>query len=306
MKRLIQLFALLLLVQVAAAQDAVQDDVPAEAAAQLAVAETYKNRNLLEQSQQEYSELLKKYPNSFSIGYDYGRLLAQMKEYQESAKILGATLKNGSSSGQLLDPSLYNTIGYVHLQMGEFDQALEYFKMATAPEIYRRLNEESRMKLHNNKGIALMSADRYEEALDEFAKARELGSQIAVKNIDKVNSRIETQEKQNPDLPGIFAVVIHSTKSIKQLDTLASTLTEKIQKTAPKEKQQELNNPVIYVMNNGMYVITLASNSSYAKARALLTVVKKVIPDAFVSSTTNWELYHISGAQVPTQEAPGE
>lgn len=230
-----------------------------------------------------------------------------MKEYQESAKILEAALKLGSdSSGQLLDPSLYNTLGYVHLRMGEFDQALEYFKMATAPEIYKRLSESTRMKIHNNTGFALMLIDRYEEALDEFAKARDMGSQIAVKNIDKVNSLIETQEKQNPDLPGIFAVVIHSTKSIKQLDTLASTLTEKIQKAAPKAKQQELNNPVIYVMNNGMYVITLASNSSYAKARALLAVVKKVIPDAFVSSTTNWELYQIAGAQVPTQEAPGK
>ena len=101
-------------------------------------------------------------------------------------------------------------------------------------------------------------------------------------------------------------MVIHSTRSIKQLDTLARTLTEKIQEAAPKEKQQALNNPVVYVTNNGMYVITLASNSSYAKARDLLAVVRKVIPDAFVSSTTNWELYHIAGAQVPTQQAPGE
>ena len=310
MKRLIHFFVLILLVQTAIAQGAAQDtvlnDVPAEAASQHAVAESYKTSNLLEQSRQEYSELLKHYPNSFSITYDYGRLLAQMKEYQESAKILKAALQLGTKQGQLLDPSLYNTIGYVHLRMGEFDQALEYFKMAAAPEIYKRLSESTKMKLHNNTGFVLMLVDRYEEALREFAKARDLGSQTAVKNIDKVNSLIETQEKQNPDLPGIFAVVIHSTKSTKQLDTLARTLTKKIQEEVPKEKQQELNNPVVYIMNNDMYVITLASNSSYAKARTLLAVVKKVIPDAFISSTTNWELYQIAGEQVPTQEAPGE
>ena len=310
MKRLIHFFVLILLVQTAIAQGAAQDtvlnDVPAEAASQHAVAESYKTSNLLEQSQQEYSELLKHYPNSFSITYDYGRLLAQMKEYQESAKILKAALQLGTKQGQLLDPSLYNTIGYVHLRMGEFDQALEYFKMAAAPEIYKRLSESTKMKLHNNTGFVLMLVDRYEEALREFAKARDLGSQTAVKNIDKVNSLIETQEKQNPDLPGIFAVVIHSTKSTKQLDTLARTLTKKIQEEVPKEKQQELNNPVVYIMNNDMYIITLASNSSYAKARTLLAVVKKVIPDAFISSTTNWELYQIAGEQVPTQEAPGE
>ncbi|MCI5139296.1 MAG: hypothetical protein D3922_13005 [Candidatus Electrothrix sp. AR1] len=280
--------------------------MPSEAEDQLAVAESYKNRDLLEQSQQEYTELLKKYPNSFSIGYDYGRLLAQMEEYQESAKILGAALKLGSSSGQLLDPSLYNTMGYVHIMQGDFDQALEYFKMATAPEIYKRLSESSRTKLHNNTGYALMLADRYEESLDEFAKARALGSRKAVENIEKVKSLIETQEKQSPDLPGIFAVVIHSTRNKEQLDALTRGLLEELQGTASKEKQQELNKPVVYVAQNGMYFIALASNSSYAKAQGLLSVVRKVITDAFVSSTTNWEPYQIAGKLVPmpTQEAP--
>ncbi len=306
MKLLIQLFALVLLVPIAVAQDAVQNDVPSEAKAQHAVAESYKNRDLLEQSQQEYTELRKKYPNSFSIVYDDGRLLAQLKEYQASAEALGVALKLGTSRDQLPDPSLYNTIGYVHMMLGDFDRALEYFKMATAPEIYKRLSQSSRMKLHNNTGYALRLADRYEESLDEFAKARELGSYKAVKNIEEVRSLIETQEKQNPDLPGIFAVVIHSTRKKEQLDTLTRRLTKKIQAVASKENQQKLNKPVVYVAQNGMYSITLASNSSYAKARGLLSVVRKVIPDAFVSSTTNWDPYQIAGKLVPMprQEAP--
>ncbi|MDU9050161.1 MAG: hypothetical protein Q3M30_15040 [Candidatus Electrothrix sp. Rat3] len=306
MKLLIQVFALVLLIQTAAAQDAVQNDVPSEAKTQQALAESYKNHDLLEQSRQEYTELRKKYPNSFSIGYDYGRLLAQMKEYQESAKILGAALKLSSSSGQLLDPSLYNTIGFVHIMQGDFDQALEYFKMATAPEIYKRLSESSRMKLHNNTGYALMLADRYEESLDEFAKARALGSRKAVENIEKVKSLIETQEKQSPDLPGIFAVVIHSTRKKEQLDALTHRLLEKLRSTVSQEKRQELDKPVVYVANNGMYFIALASNSSYAKAQGLLSVIRKVISDAFISSTTNWEPYQIAGKLVPmpTQEAP--
>jgi tetratricopeptide (TPR) repeat protein len=229
-----------------------------------------------------------------------------MKEYQESAKILGAALKLGSSSGQLLDPSLYNTIGYVHIMQGDFDQALEYFKMATAPEIYKRLSESSRMKLHNNTGYALMLADRYEESLDEFAKARALGSRKAVENIEKVKSLIETQEKQSPDLPGIFAVVIHSTRKKEQLDSLTHRLLEKLRSTVSQEKRQELDKPVVYVAKNGMYFIALASNSSYAKAQGLLSVIRKVISDAFISSTTNWEPYQIAGKLVPmpTQEAP--
>jgi tetratricopeptide (TPR) repeat protein len=316
MRLLVQLFFLVLLVQAVSAQEAIQNDVPSGAAIQCAAAATYKNKNQLEQSRQEYVELRKKYPNSFSIVYDYGRLLAQMKEYQESAKALGVALKIGVRREQLPDPSLYNTIGYVHIMLGDFDQALEYFKMAAGPKTYNRLAENTKMKLHNNTGYALMLADRYEESLGEFAKARAMGSRKAVENIEKVQSLIETQEQQRPDLPGIFAVVIHSTRNKETLDALARGLLAELQGTVSKEKQQELNKPVIYVAKNGMYFIALASNSSYAKAQELLSVVRKVITDAFVSSTTNWVPYQIAGKLVPvlmprpismpTQEAPAD
>ena len=313
MKLLVQFFFLVLLLQAVAAQEgAIQSDAPPEAAAQLAqlaAAKTSKDQTQLEQTRQGYIELWKKYPNSFSIVYDYGRLLAQMKEYQESAKILGAALKLGSSSGQLLDPSLYNTIGYVHIMQGDFDQALEYFKMAADPKTYNCLAETTRMKLHNNTGYALMLADRYEESVQQFAQAKALGSRKAVDNIEKVKSLIETQEKQSPDLPGIFAVVIHSTRNKEQLDALTRRLMEELQGLqgiTSKEKQPELNKPLVYVAQNSMYFIALASNSSYAKAQGLLSVVRKVIADAFVSSTTNWEPYQIAGERLPTQEAPLE
>jgi tetratricopeptide (TPR) repeat protein len=304
-----QLLFIVLLTQAVAAQEAVQSDVPAEAAAQFAAAETYKDQNEFEQSQQVYSWLRTNYPNSFTIAYNYGRLLAQMKEYQKSAEILAAVLKAGEDPGQVPDPSIYNTIGFVHIMLGDFEQAIECFNKAAAPKIYERLSATTKMKLHNNTGLAMMLADRYEESLQEFAQAKELGSRKAAENIEKVKSLIETQEKQNPDIPGIFAVVIHSTRDKERLDAKTDDLTKKIQSALSKEKQQDLDEPVVYLAKNGMYFITLASNSSYAKAQELLTDVRKVVNDAFVSSTTNWEPYQIAGELLPPlQEAavPGK
>ncbi|CAK8722648.1 hypothetical protein GCAAIG_12315 [Candidatus Electronema halotolerans] len=303
MRVLAQLLFIILLMQTVAAQEAVQIDVPAEAAAQFAAAEAYKDQNQFEQSQQIYSGLRTKYPNSFTIAYNYGRLLAQMKEYQKSAEVLAAALKTGEGRGQIPDPSIYNTIGYVHIMLGDFDQAIECFKTAAAPKIYDLLADATQMKLRNNTGYALMLADRYEESLQEFTQAKQLGSRKAVDNIEKVKSLIETQEKQSPDIPGIFAVVIHSTKSKEQLNDITQALMEKIQPAASKN-QQDLGKPVVYLAKSGMYFITLASNSSYAKAQELLTTVRKVVNDAFVSSTTNWEPYQIAGELLPPpQEA---
>ena len=304
MRALAQFLFIVLLVQAVAAQEAVQIDVPAEAAAQFAAAEAWKDQNQLEQSQQVYSELRTKYPNSFTIAYNDGRLLAQMKEYQKSAEVLAAALKTGEGRGQIPDPSIYNTIGYIYIMLGDFDQAIECFNKAAAPKIYERLSATTKMKLHNNTGIAMMLADRYEEALREFEQAKQLGSRKAVENIEKVKSLAETQEKQNPDLPGIFAVVIHSTKSKEQLNDITQALMEKIQPAVSKKQQEDLGKPVVYLAKSGMYFITLASNSSYAKAQELLATVRNVINDAFVSSTTNWEPYQIAGELLlPPQEA---
>ena len=302
MKIVLQFFLVLLLTQTVLAQEAIENDVPQAAQTQVTLAENYRDQDLFAQSQQIYTVLRTKYPKSFVIAYNYGRLLAQMKQYQKSAETLQAALQLGTQQQPFPDPTLYNTIGYVYIMQRDFDQALEYFKKAASPELYTRLPENIQMKLHNNTGYALMLADRYEESLQEFKQAKMLGSKKAEENIEKVRSLIETQEKQDPNLPGVFAVIIGSSRMQERLDSMSQLLMEQIQPVVSQEKWQEINKPVVYVAKNGMYFITLASNLSYAKAQQLLPLAKKAISDAFVSSTTNWEPYQVAGEVLPQQQ----
>jgi tetratricopeptide (TPR) repeat protein len=276
----------------AAADVAVQSDIPAEAAAQFAEAEAHRSQGKFNLSYPIYSELRKKYPNSFSAAYARSSLLAQMKLYRLSAEALQEALHIGLSKPQLPDPSIYNTMGWVAIMNGEFDQALEYFNKAKQPELYRRLSGATKMKLHNNTGYALMLLDRYEESLLEFAQAEKLGSDKAAENIEKVKSLIETQKKQDPNIPGVFAVVLLSTRHKERIDASVLSMSGRLS-TVP-EQDRKIN---VYLAKNGMYFIVLGGNCSYAKAQAMLAQVRKTVADAFVSSTTSWEPYTIDGGQ---------
>lgn len=303
MKIVLQFFAvvLLLLTQRAfAASDMVQLDIPAEAAAPFAEAEKYRDAEKFISSYSIYTELKQKYPGSFSIVYGYGRLLAQMKRFVESAEVLNSALKLGKSNAPLPDPSIYNTIGWVATMNGNFDLALEYFKKTSEDQkIYSRLSDETRMKLHNNTGYALMLLDRYEESMKEFRKAEQLGSEKAKANIEKVTSLIETQKKQNENIPGVFAVVVLSTRSTMDINKVVQTISSRLHGILP---EQDLKTNV-YLAKTGLYFIALGGNYSYAKAQRIHGAVKNIIADAFVSSTTSWTPYSIGIEQVPAANA---
>ena len=57
--------------------------------------------------------------------------------------------------------------GKTHLENGEFDEALGFFEQAL-------LLDQSDPELWNNKGIALRSIGRYDEAIECFNKSLEI------------------------------------------------------------------------------------------------------------------------------------
>jgi tetratricopeptide (TPR) repeat protein len=289
-----------------AADPAVLLDVPAEAKAKYDEAEALRAKDKLNASYPIYAELLQKYSSSFSVNYGYGLLLAQMKRFPESGEALKIALNIGTAKEQILDPSIWNSIGWVAIMNGNFDQAIEYFKTAkNDPKTYASLREETKMKLHNNAGYALMLMDRYEEANEEFHKAELLGSEKAKENIEKIHSLIETQKKQDPDIPGVFTVVVLSVKNKDWLDKSIQSITGRIRSSAYGQELKDTDAIDVYLAKNGMYLLALGGNYSYAKAQRILEKVKKTAPDAFVSSTTNWEPYRI-GANLPVPAAGAE
>ena len=266
-------------------------DIPAEAQSKYDKAEALRAQGQFNASFPIYEELLEKYSDNFSVNYGYGLLLAQMKRFPEAANALKTALNIGKTQEQMPDPSIWNSIGWVSLMNGDLDQAIEYFTTAKQDSnIYSSLSDETRMKLHNNSGYALMLMDRYEESKEDFKKAEELGSEKAKQNIEKVDSLIETQKKQNPDIPGVFAVVVLSIRDKERTQEAADRLRTEL----GLQKTETID---VYLAKNGMYLLAVKSNCSYAKAQATLKKVREKVPDAFVSSTTNWE---------PVQELPAK
>jgi tetratricopeptide (TPR) repeat protein len=290
-----------------AASSAVLLDVPAEAKARYVEAEALRAKEQFALSYPIYAELLQKHPSSFTVNYGYGLLLAQMKRFPESAETLKTALNLGKAKERMPDPSIWNTLGWVSIMSGNLDQALECFKTAKEnPETYASLSDETKMKLHNNAGYALMLMDRYEEAKKEFYKAEQLGSEKAKLNIEKIDSLIETQKKQDPDIPGVFAVVVFSIRNKDGIDKAVLTQFERLHTAVPEldlKSAEEIN---VYLAKNGIYLLALGSNYSYAKAQVMLGNIKKTVPDAFVSSTTNWEPFRVGGQQPSAANAAPE
>jgi len=296
MKPLFILFFLLLTAGLScAASSPANLDIPIEAQAKYEEAEALRDKDQYNLSYPIYADLLQKYPSSFSINYGYGLLLAQMKRFQDSAEALKTALNIGKSKEQMPDPSIWNSIGWVALMNGNLDQAVEYFNVPkNNPAIYSKLNDETRMKLHNNAGYALMLMDRYEQAKEDFKKAEQLGSDKAKLNIEKIDSLIETQQRQDPNIPGVFTVVVFSVKNKDWLDRAIQTISGRL----VSKELAELAGIDVYLAKNGLYMLTLGGSYSYVKAQGILEKIKKSVPDAFVSSTTNWEAYRIGGKQV--------
>lgn len=262
-------------------------DIPAEFVKKFTTAEDFREQRKFDLSYSIYKELKKELPKNFLISYSYGRLLAQMKRFNASFEELQVALTLGEEKEHLPEPSIHNTMGWVSLMSDNYDQALEQFTIAKEDYVYTKLSERTKMKLHNNTGYTLMLLDRYDESLKEFELASNLGSYKAKLNIEKVQSLINTQENQNPDLPGVFAVVVGSAKYETRINNII--------KTASKVYAKELEEFDTYLAKTGRYFITIGSNYSYTKARQIKNKINEQgIIDVFVSSTTSWSPYKFS------------
>lgn len=256
------------------------NDVSKELLPDYKLAEQARNNNNFGESFRIYTNLSKSQPDSFSISYGYGRLLAQMKLYADSEKVLNQAI----SSKKIFDPSIYNTFGWVLLMNNKYEFALEQFQKALDKSIYDGLEQDIRMKLHNNAGITYMLLDRYEEAKKQFILAEQLGSIKAKENIEKVESLILVKKQADSNIPGVFSVVVGSTKSKDKLDEVRVTKAAKI-----GISKTDL---AVFISETGKYFIVFGSGYNYQKALDIKdNMIKKGINDAFVSSTTNWQSY---------------
>ena len=130
-------------------------------------------------------------PGSFTVNYEYGRLLAQMKKYREASEVLDTAIKlmDRLDTGEL---TVYNTKGFVLLMLNQYDQAIDFFRKEINSPKFSKLPSEARMRVHNNAGLAHLNLNQYIEAQQHFEIARSLGSSLAKKNLEIIGSILET------------------------------------------------------------------------------------------------------------------
>lgn len=230
-----------------------------------------------------YEEILRKDPNNIKIKYKLALLYVKMKDYKKASNDLYSILLQHGNTSEV-SSNIYNILGWTYLMQEDLDQALTTFKIASSPNNYKKLDNTNKMKVSNNTGYTLMLMDRYEEALVQFEQAVKLGSTKAKLNIQKINSIIEVQKNQDINIPGIFLVILKSVKEENKLVPIIEELATKL--------LVNINDFVIYKTTTNTFRISLGNNYSYNKAEEILKDVKeKGISDAFVTSSTQWNIY---------------
>lgn len=230
-----------------------------------------------------YEEILRKDPNNIKIKYKLALLYVKMKDYKKASNDLYSILLQYGNTSEV-SSNIYNILGWTYLMQEDLDQALTTFKIASSPNNYKKLDNTNKMKVSNNTGYTLMLMDRYEEALVQFEQAVKLGSTKAKLNIQKINSIIEVQKNQDINIPGIFLVILKSVKEENKLVPIIEELATKL--------LVNINDFVIYKTTTNTFRISLGNNYSYNKAEEILKDVKeKGISDAFVTSSTQWNIY---------------
>jgi tetratricopeptide (TPR) repeat protein len=278
--RLAAQFCALFLVFVPVAVGSQSVDVPPELRAPLAEAMKLRSEGDQNGSSAAFKRLLAVAPNSFTINYEYGRLLAQMKRYRDASEALDSAIRliDGRDTSDL---AVYNTKGFVLLMLNQSDQALDFFRMELGAPKFSSLPAAARMKVHNNAGLAYLQLDRYVEAQQQFEIARALGSSLAMKNLEIIDSIVQTLKASSEDVPGIFAPVVGSAKRDTEIEVRIAAVAAKL--GVPSTSLR------LFKQGNGIYQIAQGANLSYRKAERLAKEARaKGIEDAFVASTAEW------------------
>jgi len=226
---------------------------------------------------------------------DLGFSLIENNNLEEADKVFQYLINLNNKDEVDFDFSIYNTFGWIAFSRGDFYGALERFKSAQEKDIYSKLSSYAKGKLHNNMGYTYMLLEQYQKSLIEFKKAMKFGNDKAEKGIAKVNSILEVLKSKNMHLPGIFAPVVGSPKSIKKIPYQKEQIMKKLKKIFDNEEFKKLkvdNKELqVYKVDKNRFSITFGNNYSYVKAMKITKIIRKnAIKDAYVSSTSTWSI----------------
>lgn len=134
-------------------------------------------------AQQIVDTVLIKSPGHFCASYTQGLIQLDRGRAQEGVKTLSATVRalNGKPAP---DPTIYNTLGWAQMRLGQYDAAEASFKLGYQEQA--RLPAASRQKLLNNMGLLYRLKGQEPAArqyVQEAAKAGSPQAQVTLKQM---------------------------------------------------------------------------------------------------------------------------
>jgi tetratricopeptide (TPR) repeat protein len=218
----------------------------------------------------------------FCLLYELARYLVSNSDNDTARQLLTRSVRVASDKNRA-EFAPYNVIGFTYLAEKRFDEALENFSMQIDSPDFSNFPKDLQGKVWNNAGYTMIQMGRYSEAKEMLVRAQAAGNPNATRNLQALDSLVATLSSSDINLPGVFAAVVASAKSIS-----AAQQEEAKAKKAIPAMAADIQ---IFKMGNGRYSITIGDYRSYPRAiKDRDAAIKAGIRDAYVTSLTDWEL----------------
>ena len=214
--------------------DEIQENIPPEQVSHLKEARRLRKNGEYSDAIKQLEQILNAEPNYYNAQLNLALAYYNDNKLAEALEAFNKALSIKEREG-IEDYHIFNMVGWVHFEMGEFAQAEEHFKEALKHE--NKLSFKTKKVLYNNVGLLYLYLNKLDEAETYLEIAVEkYNNQGAAKNLDLVHasrvSRLETLKSH------IRWSIIHEGADLKKDGKLLpiGSIRYKLLATQPEEK----------------------------------------------------------------------
>jgi tetratricopeptide (TPR) repeat protein len=168
------------------AQDLFQSNIGHSCVVRFKNAQNLRKKGHADQSIGLLKGLVAEYPDYFLAWYNLGLAYTDKGDYVKGAaaldKAIQVQLKLMSKNQIQPEFTVYNTAGWAHMQLNQYDIAEKYLKVALA-NLNQLPSPDSQSRVLNNYGLLKMKQNNYAAAKTYFNKAAALGNPMASDNL---------------------------------------------------------------------------------------------------------------------------
>jgi len=181
----------------ASAQDLFQSNIDHSMVQRFKSAQTMRRKGNAAQSIGLLKNIVAQNPDYFLAWYNLGLAYTDKGDYVNGAaaldKAIAIQLKLLGSNQIQPEFTIYNTAGWAHMQLNQYDIAEKYFKVALV-NLKQLPSQDSQSRVLNNYGLLKMKQNNYADAQNYFKQAQALGNPMAKDNLGYL-SRLQKLKK---------------------------------------------------------------------------------------------------------------